>query len=242
MFNTLRKIGAAAVIAAGLGVTPASATLVDIAVNEVYRAGAVNKHFIQRTGVPAAPYNVFAYDSFSLDNGSTLEDAAGTVMFIQRANTGWGVTNPAPVSASEAGRMGGGETLVLDFLNREITLTSIGFSTFDAANTAADDNAIQYFDLYVRALGSDDFVKAISNAAANGTGGAGINQIYDFTADNIKGSAFALVSLSEGTGSRGFRMSTFVGTAAVPLPGTAAALGGGLLLGGLALRRRKSKS
>ena len=235
MFNTLRKIGAAAIIALGSGVTPASAASVDLTFDEIYRAGAVNKHFIQRTGIPAAPYNIFAYDSFS-------ESGPGTVMFIQRANEGWGVANPAGVTQYEAGRMGGGETLVLDFLDREITLSSIGFSTFDAASTTADDGAIQYFDLYVRALGSDDFVKAISNAAANGSGTAGLNQIYDFTGDNIVGSAFALVSLSDGPGSRGFRMASFAGTASVPGPGTAAALGGALVFGGAFLRRRKAKA
>lgn len=234
MFMKLRQFAAAATVAlAGFGASQAVAGPV-AAFDMNFRAALPNVHSVDRTfyyGPETVTVSAFA--SFSIAGG------AGDLRYLSRANSGWGVIDPSGVPFAEGGRMGGGEAIQLDFGAREITLSSISFSTFDAGNTSADDNIIQRFDLYVKALGSSDFVKYISDRAANGTGGAVNDSLLDLSSEAITGSVFMLVSLNDGIGSQGFRMSGFAGTTVVPLPGTAAVLGGGLLLGGLVLRRRR---
>jgi hypothetical protein len=236
MLSKLRKLTVVVTVAL-VGFSGAQAVASVIAPFDIeFRAATPNKHSVTR------PYS-FGSVRLSAFASYSIADGAGDLRYISRANSGWGVIDPSGMSFSEAGRMGGGETLQIDFGDRDITLTSLSFSTFDAANTTDDDNIVQRFDVYVRALGSTDFVKALSNYAANGAGGEVSENLVDLSGESgLVGSVFMLVSLNDGIGSQGFRMSALAGTAVVPLPGTAAALGGGLLMGAVVLRRRRKKA
>lgn len=238
MFNTLRKLGVAAVLVAGLAASAASAaTFVYPFVETLKAGGASNAHFVTRTNLAAAPYDVYAYAGFSVDGAGTA--TASQPMFLARGNIGWGIKNPSLNSQFEDGRMGGGETMLFDFRNREVSLTSVSFTTPGPSS----NSTLQRFDIYVKALGTQTYTKVVNGAVANPSGTPVTGASFDLTGMGVTGSAFAIVSLdSDPTVKRGFRLSSFAGTVAVPTPGSAVALGGGLLLGGLVLHRRKNKS
>lgn len=208
MFNTLRKLGVAAVLVAGLGVTQAAAatSLYSYSFTEEFNNGGNTNtpHYVTRENLPAAPYDVFAYAGFSVDGGGTATTTQP--MFLSRTNIGWGILNPSGNSQFEDGRMGGGETMLFDFRNREISLTSISFTTPGPSG----NTSIQRFDIYVKALGTQTWSKVVDGAAANPGGTPVSGAAFDLTGMGVEGSAFALVSLdSDPITKRGFRMNSF---------------------------------
>ena len=234
MFNILRKLGVASVLVAGLGATSAAAFTVPFLLeyDDTTDVGTVvTDHTYSLEILNFVPYEVFAYDSFA-------GGEQGAAKFISRNADGWGVRNASTATQFEGDRIGGGEALLFDFREREVTLDSISFTT---PNDSGANNE-QRFEIYVRALGSTTYTSVVTGAANPG-GGAVTGAAFDLTGQGVVGSAFALVSLDTDPGTpRGLTLNSFSGTVVVPTPGSLAVLGGGLLVGGVFLRRRKAKA
>lgn len=233
MFDFLHKLGVATVLVTGLGAVSATAAVIPFTVDNT--ASTEEEHFVTRTAIPGELYDVFAYAAFTVDGSGNA--TTSQPLIISQTADGWGAKRINANTQFEGDRLGGGEALLFDFRKREVSLNDVRFTT-PAGST--DD---QRFDIYVRALGELTYTKVVTAGVANSGSVPVTNASFDLTGQGVVGSAFALVSLDTSVSTpRGLFLNGFSGTIAVPTPGSLAALGGGLLLGGFVLRRRKPKA
>lgn len=162
------------------------------------------------------------------DGGSTGGVSAG----VAKGAAGWGVKIDG--DNKEGGRIAGGETLEFSF-DSAVQLLSVTFTLTDI-----DDNLFNVFVNGVSAFGS-----TLSPTTAN----EAIS--LDVSGLSLSGTSFGFQGLNNGAGKQGIRVQNFsvsgtvnsalqpTTTASVPLPATAPLLGGALVLGAAALRRRK---
>lgn len=248
MFKLVKILSYAAMVALGVGQSAQAYTWKDSSVDlSGPLAGATS---LNGSGLGGLLSGFAAYSSFEVTGGVASQTGG---RFTRKTRDGWGAQTVVPYfappgveEATEEGRLGGGEALEFQFNNfefraREITLQSF----YDTPNPPAGDDD-QEFVVYVKALGSNDFTEALRETISGST--TTTFSLLDATTPctstpnnpcGIAGSVFVVVSLSAGDGKRGFTVKNFIGSAYVPLPPSAAILGGALLAGGFVARRRR---
>jgi len=206
-----------------------------------------------------------AYTKWAVDENGFIDTANTQSAFkLTKSSLGWGASVFSPNNfgaaldeATENDRLGGGEALAIT-LNQndwDIRLQSITLETFYTNTVGGDAN--QAYEIYVKALNSNNFVKYLEgtvDASASNTHTLDLTQgaLPGTQSPNclaggtlapppcgIEGSVFVVVSLNSGAGDQGFKLKAFGASALVPLPPSAAFLGGALLVGGFVARRRR---
>ena len=249
MFKLVKILSYAALVALGVGQSAQAYTWKDWGVNlSGPLAGATS---LNASGLGGLLSGFAAYSSFEVIGGVASQTGG---RFTRKTRDGWGAQTfipyfapPGVEEATEEGRLGGGEALEFQFNNyefraREITLQSF----YEQVDGAPEGDADQEFAVYVKALGSNDFTEALRGtiSGSNETTFSLLDATTPCTSTpnnpcGIAGSVFVVVSLSAGDGNRGFTVKNFIGSAYVPLPPSAAILGGALLAGGFVARRRR---
>lgn len=226
----------------GMAVTVANATTI-VNLDFDLGSGPAGTHQVQVDGYLAPNVSAFYTDYDATTNFGTQSE-------VNRSLDGWGVASnnvPGSPGKIEGGRVAGGEALVLQFA-QEVTLSSLSLFVQDpGANGPAV--VLQQYALFIDGapLAPDPFgtgALAINPPTIMGNGQLvfGTGEFISSFPEDVSGTVFAIIALSQGAGPQGLRLSNFSGSAVVPLPGTAPILGGGLLVGGMILRSRKKKA
>lgn len=146
---------------------------------------------------------------------------SGSQEVITQDADGWGILgDPAD------GRIGGGKVMGLDFQG-DVNLTSLTFLTFSTNR--------QEFDLYV-----DGQLEINGGTVSDGASG-----VHTINLTEIVGTSFAIVGRGTIATDEGFKLQAleanfpFISPVPVPVPSSAALLGGGLLAGLAAFGRRR---
>lgn len=247
MFNLVKNLSCAALVAFGVGQSGYAYTWQDTSVD--FTGPVQGELFFDRSSRGGLLSGYTAYKNFYVVGGVAVKDSD---RYTVKSRSGWGAQtfipffNSAEEEATEEGRLGGGEALEFQFNNFEFRAREITLQSFYETAGAPPGDADQEFAVYVKALGSNDFTEALRGTISGST--TTTFSLLDATTPctstpnnpcGIAGSVFVVVSLSAGDGNRGFTVKNFIGSAYVPLPPSAAILGGALLAGGFVARRRR---